>query len=165
MPKDILKKSSSINTTQGNYQQAVTHRNCTKILRPRRGDRVCTRCRSLDFHRLFEARKNNRANPTLWEATIRSLGVVQESMLNSPCAFCRLFATLLPQGHKAVQQVFVLKAFSALHHHFWYTYRKNQVQDTTILSLAPLGAVLWRPNIERKRGVIYLANKQGKLQD
>lgn len=165
MPKDILKKNSSTNTTQGNYQQAtVTRRNCAERCRLRRGDRLCTRCRSLDLHRLFETRKNNIASPKSWEATVYFLGVVQQSMLKSPCPLCRLFATLLPQGHKAVQQTFVLKAFSALQHHFRYTYRKKQVQDTTILSLAPLGAVLWNPNLERKRGVIYLADEQGKHQ-
>jgi hypothetical protein len=86
-------------------------------------------------------------------------------MLESPCPLCRLFATLLPRGQKRVHNTFVLKKFSALQHHFRYTYKSKQIQDTTILSLAPLGAVRWKPQVESKRGMIYLANKQGISQD
>jgi hypothetical protein len=61
--------------------------------------------------------------------------------------------------------MFVLKAFSALQHHFMYTCNTKQIRDTTILSLAPLGAVIWKPQVEIKRGMIYLANKQESPQE
>jgi hypothetical protein len=35
------------------------------------------------------------------------------------------------------------------------------MQDTMILSVAPVGTVTWKPDLERKLGVIYLANEHG----
>ena len=163
MPKTTQRKSASIDVLEQKHRQAaITRPKCNGRSQPRRGDRLCARCRSLDFNLLFQTQTNKKRSAKPWEATIYQLGVVQKNMLGSQCPLCRLFATLFPEQHNVTQRVCVLKAFSTLQHHFRYTHRKKQMQDTTILSVAPVGTVTWKPNLERKLGVIYLANEHGK---
>jgi hypothetical protein len=162
MSEEFHRKDNSIQ--KNSRQTAPIHQNRNERSRPRRGDRTCARCRSLDFPRIFEGRKKGTCDIISWKATAHPIGVIQKSTSYSPCSLCRLFATLSPQKHKATQQICVLKAFSSIQHHFKYTHRTKEIQDSTILSLAPLGAVRWKPSHERELGIIYLAKKDGLYQ-
>jgi hypothetical protein len=160
MPKSTKRRQTAVNFVQQKCQQvAHSPQSYNDKSRLRRGDRLCARCRSLNFDVLFEPRRNTKPNPQHLGATIYPLGVVHKSMLGSQCPLCRLFAAIYPGRSNSTEQMCVLKKFSAVQHHFRNSYRKKSIRDTVILSISPMGTELWRPNHERKKGIIYLADE------
>jgi hypothetical protein len=151
--------SYSLNADPSSTQAAMSGQMVQATKRSKRADQMCVRCRSLDFHRISGTYKNSTNMERSKHATVYPLGIVHRGMSQSRCPLCRLFAARLPSSLKASRQDCVIKVFSAVQHHFQYTYKKKPILDTAVLSIGPRNACRWIPKLERKLGVLHLEKK------
>lgn len=134
--------------------------------RLRQRNRLCTRCRSINFDSILRTSNSIATTPSSSSTIVYQLGDLQQSMVNSPCPLCRMLAAICPWKRNSTKRAFALRAFSAVKYEFPNTRGKKDVQDTVILTIAPSNVTRLNPNQARRASAtIYTTDHSKGSQD